>query len=148
MLHAVSSQADRREIELAYAEITASVTLASTTEATPTNVISAGAVTFDGSTRVCIEFYCVLLVGGTAGSSFVNLWDDTTTDLGRLGQGTVAGGGTPCLVRRFLTPSAAVHTYRVRGWTGTTGNGAVNAGAGGAATYMPAYIRITVADAV
>jgi len=136
------------DTELAYAEISTSVTLTSVDEANPTSVISAGAVTFDGTTRVCIEFYCWRLQSGTAGPVIVALWDDTTTDLGRLALSGPNGSSMPCLVRRFLTPSVGAHTYRIRGITQVTGNGVVNATGGGPATGLPAYIRITTADSV
>jgi len=126
--------------ELAYAELDEDVTLVSGSEAAPTGVLSAGPITFDGETRVCIEFYCFLFVGGS-GTTILNLWDDTATDLGRIafiGANTLA----PCLVRRFLTPDAGEHTYRIRGWTSSGGNGQVAAGG----SAVPAYVRITTVD--
>src|SRR5688572_30125410 len=43
--------------ELAYAQITANVTISGTTEASPTDVISGGAVVYNGTTRICVEFF-------------------------------------------------------------------------------------------
>ena len=134
--------------ELAYAEITSDVTLTSTTEATPTSVISAGAVAFDGATRVCIEFFTIGLGTGVGTAAILNLWDDTTTDLGRIAVQTPAGGRGAALVRRYFTPPAATKTYRIRGWSQGTGDSFVSAGAGGAGIQLPAYIRITVVDSV
>jgi hypothetical protein len=67
---------------------------------------------------------------------------DATTDLGRLTSfvGAVSSSGTVHLVRR-LTPTAASHTYKIRGWS-SSGTAVVHAGAGGAGTVMPGFIRV------
>ena len=80
-----------------------------------------------------------------------NLYDGTT-DLGRLGQvGGFVGSATDVISvaffgRRFFTPTAATHTYHVRGWKTSAGvTATVNSGAGGASTQVPSYYRITMA---
>jgi hypothetical protein len=124
------------------------VTVASTTEATPTNVVSAAAVVFDGNTRVCVELYSNELAGTVDGNILVmNLWDGST-DLGRIGHATVDRGTdwrVPFMARRYLTPSAGSHTFHWKAWKSGAGTVAVDAGAAGAGTRMPGYIRITKA---
>ena len=53
--------------QLAYVEFTSTVTISSTSAASPNDVVSAGAVSFNGSDTVCIEFYCPALVGASSG---------------------------------------------------------------------------------
>lgn len=139
--------------ELAYAELTGDVSVTATLEATPTDIVSAGAVVFDGATRVCIEFFARTGATAAAADAFTlfNLWDGAT-NLGYIaGLATPAAGSNgvraPVTGRRFLTPSAATHTYKVTAFR-TVGNGLVQAGAGGIATSLPAYIRITSVDSV
>src|SRR5262245_64876015 len=57
--------------ELAYAEITAAVNLTATTEATANTIITAPAVTVDGSTAILIMFYSQYVYPGTGATS---LW--------------------------------------------------------------------------
>lgn len=134
--------------QLAYVEFTASVTV-SGSEGSPTDVVSAGALTFDGATRACIEFYAPFVVAGGSANSLIvfNLWDGVT-DLGQISltQNPNASGqiGTPVFVQRFLTPSGASHTYKIRGWM-FGANGTVFAGAGGVGVKMPGWVRITTA---
>jgi hypothetical protein len=135
-------------VELAYVEFNASVSITATVEATPNDVVSAGAFTFDGATRICIEFEATEMETGTTAGSFVllNLWDDTT-DLGRFAivENSATGlVGVSVHRRRFLTPTAGNHTYKVRGWR-VNSDGSVSAGAGGVGLTLPGYIRITVA---
>ena len=141
--------------KLDYVEITSSVNpVTSTADGTSggTAVIDGNSVSYDGSTPICIEFFCpeLFISPNTAGHAiYVNLYDGTT-DLGRLAQlrGDVASASfsAPVLVRRFLTPSNASHTYHIRAWKDNSGDtAAVLCGAGGASTLMPAYYRITVA---
>jgi hypothetical protein len=135
--------------ELAYNEFTAAVSIAATTEATATTVVTASAVTFDGATPALITFYSpsitlppvsavplrvIVLDGATVVGvlSYRQRGTDTTTD----------ASDAEMHVTRRLTPSAAAHTYSIRAWVGS-GTGNIIAGAGGAAAYLPGYIRIT-----
>lgn len=137
--------------ELGYKQITAPVTVASVTEATPTAVVAAlPAITFDGVTVVVVQFYAPYIQAGTGGAYganlFINLYD-AGTSIGRLAvcNDTDSTTGTvnlvPCFSAVRLTPSAGAHTYSVGGWQ-SGGNGTVQAGAGGASAYMPAYLRV------
>jgi hypothetical protein len=135
--------------ELAYVEFTSSLSVTATVEASAQSVVSAGAVSFDGSTRVKIEFYSPDVLAGSAAGSYtiLNLWDGST-DLGRIGAVghslLVFAAEVAIKAERFLTPSNASHTYSVRAWR-VASDGTVGAGAGGAATLMPGFIRITKA---
>lgn len=135
--------------ELGYTQFTASVTL-SGLEGTPTDIVAAPSVAFDG-TAVIVEFFCVQVSVPAAGGAIVgiSLWDTTAAaDLGRIAQvntfGTAAGG-VSVLARRKITPAAGARIYTVRGWQAGAGNGTALAGAGGAGVALPGYIRITKA---
>jgi hypothetical protein len=125
---------------VAYVEATATVSNTTATEAAPLFVLSSGAVTYGGF-PVMIEVFAPRMFGVGA-----NLFDDTT-NLGRL---THAAAGMSVLgwsARRYLTPAAGSHTYRIGTWqTGGTSNG-IDAGAGGVdgggvGLLMPAYIAV------
>jgi len=132
--------------QLAYVEYTGAVTVSATSEGSPNDVVAAGSLTFDGTTRICIEFYSPRIdVGATAGSFVVvNLWDGDSTDLGRIAVHALASSVSSCLVRRFLTPPNASKNYKIKAWR-VNSNGTIQAGAGGAGVSMPGYVRITKA---
>jgi hypothetical protein len=140
--------------EFDYVQITAGVTLNATADGNSggTAVIDGNAVTYDGATRVCIEFFAPRMFNNpatVAHNMYVNVYDGTN-DLGRIFQmsGDVVAqsqstGGYGCL---FLTPTAAAHTYHIRGWKDAAGDSCqVLCGAGGASTLAPAFYRITKA---
>jgi hypothetical protein len=135
--------------ELAYVEFTSPLSVTATVEGSAQSVVSAGAVSFDGSTRVKIEFFSPDVLAGSTAASFtiLNLWDGSS-DIGRLGvighSALVTGIETPFKLDRYLTPSNASHTYSIRAWR-VASDGTVSAGAGGAATQLPGFIRITKA---
>lgn len=134
--------------ELAYAQITAEVTgITTSSAATATNIVSAGAVTFDGS-AVMVEFYTPQAESPAVadGRILFELYDggSAVMTIGALGSETAAAQKACVLVRVRFTPSAAAHTYSVRAWV-SSGTGSVRAGAGGAGVLVPAYIRITKA---
>lgn len=96
----------------------ASDVVVTATSATSANtIIDGSAVTYDGSTRVKIEFWCRLASINAAGYWIVTLWDGTT-DLGRLAQfhGNGVGDGTPVYGVAFITPTSGSHTYHVKAW--------------------------------
>lgn len=128
--------------ELAYVELTGGVSITATTDATADNVVSSGAVTYDG-TAVWVEFYCPFVVS-SAGQTVVTLYDNTAgASLGRILQ-PAASTQLPGLARRRFTPAAGSRTYSIRAFVGS-GTGTIGAGAGGAGVSMPAYVRITKA---
>lgn len=128
---------------LNYTEKTSDTTVSATVEGSPTTIITASAgVVVDGSTLICVEFYSANV---NVGSTFLilNLWDDTASaNLGRIAGLTRVSTTDAVCVRRYFTPAAGTRTYSVRGWRGGS-DGTVGGGAGGTATYMPAYLRIT-----
>jgi hypothetical protein len=133
--------------EIAYAQITSPVTISATSEATAQDVISSGAITYDG-TAVWIEFNAPRVDQGAAGEIILVLQDGSTA-LGWIGYWSVGAVATiqqrnPASLRRKLTPSAGSHTYKITGFRSTV-NGTVQAGAGGSAAFMPASIRVTKA---
>ena len=138
--------------EYDYVEVTGTSTITATADGNSggTAVIYGNAVTYDGSTRVKIEFYAPYLQYNVAGQSIlVNLYDGTT-DLGRLcNMGPPSATATdlaPAKGERYLTPSAGSHTYHIRAWkSSASGTAIVGGGAGGASAYMPAFMRITKA---
>lgn len=129
--------------ELSYIELTSNVNVTATTEATANTVVTAAAVTFDGATSIIVEFYAPYLSPGTNALSLV-LYDGANS-IGRValvqpvGPPKYFSGGS---VKRKLTPSAAAHTYSIRGYV-DAGTGVVAGGAGGIGVDMPAFIRIT-----
>lgn len=136
--------------EIAYTEFTSSVSISATTEGTANTVVSAGAITFDG-TAVYVEFYSPLVEpGATAGSSITLyiLLDGTSQGLAwfaaKDNTATLDRGEAGCFLKRKFTPSAASHTFLVAASRGTA-NGTVVAGLGGTGNYMPGYIRISKA---
>lgn len=135
--------------ELDYVQITAPVSVTGTTAATATTCITGSAVVYDGATRVCVEVYSPAIDTATSSLAtvFVLLYDGAA-QVGILG-GSGRGDGTridtaPHFSRRYLTPTAASHTYSVRCYRGIA-NGTFNAGTGGDDIYLPAYLRITKA---
>ncbi len=124
---------------LDYVEQTSSLTVTATTDATAQAFVTGNAVSYDGSTVVIIEAY--IPFGAATAAMVCNLYDGST-DLGRLGQiNTVVNA--PMYLARRLTPSNASHTYSIRIWK-TSGTASANCGAGGTATNLPGFIRISL----
>jgi hypothetical protein len=133
--------------EIAYSQRVTNVTLTSTNEAAPNDVVSLGAVVFDGTTVVELVYYAASLVlqvkaGTPSYAGVLNLWDGST-DLGRIAvvQTPIAPSAelaVPVQVSRRLTPSAGTHTYRIRGWVTVAGEtGRVDA----SPPRLPSYLR-------
>lgn len=135
--------------ELDYVPITTGVNITATTEATATTIVTGSAVSYDGSTIVMIEFFSPEATPNASDNSFIRfVLYDGSSSIGYFGisfNPKLAGGSSirmPVKLERRLTPSNASHTYSVRAYV-DTGTGTVAAGAGGTATYVPAFIRIT-----
>ena len=127
--------------EYAYSEITSNASITATTSGTANTVVTAAAVTFDGSTAVMVEFWAVACKIGTSEIK-IELFDGSTS-LGLLVNNSTGGtSGVPTVGHRRLTPTAGTHTYSIRAYV-DGGTGTVYAGAGGATTNLPAFIRIT-----
>ncbi len=139
--------------ELDYAQRTSNLTVTATSDGNGngTAVVTGGSVSYTGSQRVKIEFFAPYLLYSVNNENLVvNLYEGTT-DLGRLCSiaVSVTGGaseGAPGYGCVFLTPSAGSHTYNVKAWkTNAGGTATLVAGAGGASTPVPAFMRITEA---
>lgn len=132
--------------ELDYVQIISSVPISATTAATANTCITANPITFDGSTRICIESFSPYIGTGTTNLSSITvvLYDNSTQVgiIGFHGRGDGDDHVSPHSTRRYLTPSAGTHTYSIRAYRGAS-NGSFNAGAGGDDTFLPAYLRIT-----
>src|SRR5262245_3178839 len=135
---------------LSYVEITSPVSLRATNETAATTVVTAAAVTCDGSTVVCVEFHTseIRVAAASNAEARLLLYQDGSL-IGRLAEfyaGSTNGGGfySPVFVRRFLTPAAGSRTFSIRG-VNAAGAATVQAGSGGstAGSPMPAYIRVT-----
>lgn len=136
--------------EISYTEITTSVNVTSTTEATGTTIISPGAVTFDGG-PVMVEVFaegCALPKAATA-VLCICLFEGST-EITRLGVYEVFGGSSTqqLVVNLFgayrFTPSAGSHTYTVTSFANsTTGAPNIGAGNGGTGGTAPAFVRFT-----
>ena len=134
--------------EYDYVQITSPVTITGTTDATATAVIDGNAVTYDGSTRIKLEFFA-LGASITSAQELVVVVYDGATDLGRLAvlvndSATATHDEGPLYGAMFLTPSAGAHTFHVKAWK-TGGTVSIYAGAGGAGVNLPAWYRITKA---
>jgi len=132
--------------EIGYDQITATVTVTSAVEAAGTTVITCAAHTFDGS-PVIAEFFAPFVQPTQVinGQVTVCLFEGAT-ELGRLNSAlnptNATSGAGPSQAKLRFTPTAAAHTYTVTAFQ-NGGNGTIQAGAGGTATYVPAFIRFT-----
>lgn len=133
--------------EVAYAQTIADVTITSTTEASPTDVLSLGAVNYNG-TPIVLEFYAATVgpAGGTTLGFILELWDDTTY-LCRVFDSRLPGMNDAqqgVSISHRLVPSAGLHTYKIRGVKNPgTGNPTLFSGTGsaGTGTYCPIQMR-------
>jgi hypothetical protein len=129
--------------EFTYVAVTSPVTISATSEAAANTVVTAGAVTFDGSTIVMVQFYCMAAPGATATSSIQFWLYDGGSSIGLIGYFQAATGQESSVKAEIrLTPSSASHTYSIRASRGVS-NGLIDAGTGGAGQSPPTFIRIT-----
>lgn len=132
--------------ELAYAEVTSQVDCTATTEAGADTIITAPAITANGTDPILIEFRCATWANLEEGpfECRVSLFEDGTTlgmiwrsrDLGqfRLGPGFTA--------RCRLIPAAGSRTYSVRGWVSVASTFSIDAGTLTAGDRFPIHIWI------
>lgn len=128
--------------EFGETDFTGAVSITATAEATANTIVTAPAITFDGSTIVLIDFYAPFAGNGASGQLNVCLFDGSSS-IGFLGElGGAANLMVPIRLARRLTPAAATKTYSVRAFV-SSGTGNVTAGAGGAGNATPGFVRIT-----
>jgi len=133
--------------EFDHTQFTSNVNITATTEATANTVVTASAVTYDGSTPILLEFSCPNAQpdAGAIGRTLLLWLYDGSSSVGAItGLVTPAASSMLVPVQRSIriTPSAGAHTYSIRGSV-NAGTGTVQAGAGGAGVYYPGYIRQT-----
>lgn len=128
--------------ELAYVEFTSGVLIAAgVLEASPTDIVSAGAITYSGF-PILVEFEAPGFTPAGATTGALNLWEDST-DKGRLTASSVTNATVPTLrLSRRYTPASGSKTLKIRGWNTGGNNYTIPAGAGGVGTSMPGYIRV------
>ncbi len=129
--------------QLDYVLTTTDLTVTATTAATAQAFLTGNAVTYDGATRVELEWWAPAVSG--IGIVIAELYDgstDTGLRIGQGGQGNANGWQGPMYGAYFFTPSAASHTYSIKLWRATA-NMTVNAGGGG--IFPGAWLRVTVA---
>jgi hypothetical protein len=135
--------------QLDYVERATNLTVAATTEATADAWIAGNSVVYDGSTRICIEFFAPAAETATSGIGLYPILYDGATSLGTISVYSEAGGAgdTPAWGRRFLTPTAGAHVYSIK-WFKSGGTATVFCGPGGSGFNAPGYLRITSVTAV
>lgn len=133
--------------EFDYVEITSSVSsITATTEGTANTVVTANAVSYDGSTVIILEFFCPIVITDSGAASRVvtfYLYDGSgsTGYIGQIMTPAASAMRAPVMLRRRFTPSNASHTYSVRASV-DAGTGQALAGAGGSSgSGTPTYIR-------
>lgn len=131
--------------ELAYAQITASVSFTIDIESAAAFIVGTPTFACDGA-PLFVEFFAPALLPPAAAGAQLSFWlFQDGASIGRFGlvqAPAAAQVSVPVLLRRRLTPTAALHNWTIGG-TVTTGTGMVLAGVGGASQYEPAYIRVT-----
>jgi hypothetical protein len=124
--------------EVAYAEITSDVSVTATTAASPTDVVSSGALTYTAVPHI-IEWFSAGVAPGAGNTTIISLWDGST-HINRIA--THSESISPSRGAHRITPTAASHTYRIRAHR-LVGNGTIRAGAAAAGDDdCPAFIRI------
>jgi len=136
--------------EIGYDQITASVNVASTTEGTPTAIITGTAHTYENVGYLFHFFTPELVAPSTTGGTVTVLLMQDGASIGRIAvvQNDITGGqtGVPVVGERKFTPSAASHTFSVSAFCSvTTGTPSVQAGAAGSGIIVPAFLRVTKA---
>jgi hypothetical protein len=129
-----------------YVAFTSSVTISGTTASSPTTIVTAASITANGSTLYCIEFFCADVYMAVGNNVYFALYDGST-EAGRIAGFNVVSGAlgsqdSPCFARRFITPTAASHTYSIGAWK-IGGSASASAGDGTSDNFPPGYIRIT-----
>jgi hypothetical protein len=152
VLKATNSSGVERSVEsgseMDYVQFTGTVSPTATTEASANTIVTATAITFDGTTTVMIEYFAPdnQAPGNAAGSWMQAILFDGSSAIGVMAfvMNEVNGQTlrVPIHAVRRLTPSNASHTYSIRGLV-SGGTGVVSVGAAGAGTRVPGYIRIT-----
>jgi hypothetical protein len=132
-------------IELDYVAYTAPVAASAATQAGANTVVTGNAVTYDGSTKVMIEYWAPYAYSGLNGTLYVDLWMDgsllaTLYQAGSSSHPAMYYGAI--LARCQRTPSAGSHTFTIKAWRITI-DGSLGGGNGSPSDFVPGYMRIT-----
>lgn len=138
--------------EIDYTQFTSPVSVTGGSEGAATTIVTASAITADGSSAYLIEFFAPNIDGYSQQDPAVGfaLYENGSS-IGIFGYNAanVSSGGEnsetrwPVHLSRRLVPSSGSRTYSVRAWHSGTNNPTVTAGAGGSGNYVPGFIRIT-----
>ena len=129
---------------LSYVEFTSTVNITATTEATANTIVSAAAITFDNATPIKIEAFWPNQQVAASSDLNICLYDGAAS-IGRNAYGSNNGmlfGFAGFNAQRRAVISNASHTFSWRGYT-SSGTPSAQVGAGGTATLMPGYIKIS-----
>lgn len=122
--------------------VNASIAITSTTAVGANVIIDGNPVTYDGVTKVQVQFgaYDVNTAAAAKGT-IIDVWDGAT-DLGRMGVGDSSAGQIAVVfyASRILTPSAGAHTFHIKGWCDQATT--IDSGAGGPGAVLPCWYRI------
>lgn len=134
--------------EIAYDQITSTVNIASTTEATPTAIITGTSKTYE-AVPYLFHFFAPYVQDSSAANGVIRvLLMEDGASIGRILTFDSITAATqidaPCVGELRFTPTAAAHTFGIAAWTtSTTGTPQIGAGAGGINTDVPAFLRVT-----
>lgn len=136
--------------ELSYVEKTTATSISANSASGANTIVTAAALTFSGTQKILIDFFCShLFLGTTAISGVFFCLFDGSTQIGELGGiqfGIASTNGyvTPVSLSRVLTPSSGSHTYSIRAYRNDA-NATLTAGDGTSTNRSPTFIRITTA---
>lgn len=133
--------------ELGYDQITGNVTVSATTSAGATSVIAGSSYTYENVPYV-FEFFSpsVNTPAASPGFIIIGLFEDGTS-VGNIAtiysQLNTANIRVPVTAQLRRTPSAGAHTYAIKAYRdGGASTATIVAGAAGADTAVPAFLRI------
>jgi hypothetical protein len=134
--------------DTSFTAFTAGVSITATVEASSTTIVTAGAVSANGSDTYEVEFFSpnTTLPGNASGNQLILSIFDGATQVGRLATFARTDTGTdtrnfPVKASYRLVPTNGSHTYSIRGFR-SNADCTVSAGVGGVGTSLPGYIRV------
>jgi hypothetical protein len=132
--------------EIDYVATTSQTALSATTEGTANTILTSNNVAYDG-TAIYIECFLPQVYGSTTANTDVHLvlLEDSTVlgaIMGPRSQSTNRGLSA-IMFKVKRTPSAASHTYTVKGFVDSGAAGSAGGGAGGSGNLTAGYIRTT-----
>jgi len=143
---AISGGSGTIGFEIGYSQKTSATFITSSNPASPTTIISPGAITFDGA-PVLVTFYSpdIQTPALNGGATQVYLYEGSTA-IARLTY-LQTNSGTAIIASQTgeyrFTPTAGSHTYTIAGIANQTGSPFVDGGAGGSNGPSPCFVRFT-----